>query len=332
MLPAQLVLAGWDSSQAKSLSESIFTVDLAYLDPILTRLSQCQYASDLHSQWLEILRSPQETHIRRFRAALGLAGLEENQTLSSWTAQDLNFVAEQLVLANTELQPLLRERLKPIGPKLLNDLENISADLSRNQLDRIHSANALAIYAADRPDILTKVITRLDPKHFEPILAVLSKAPEAAIPMLRAVVTQKAWKEWNDLPVGAEWGSPPQDIHDLLRASSGELLPRFAYCHCLPLDEAETTVSKLAKCGYRLTQFRPYQSQSSLLVAAIWHRDGIEQRLLFDRTANELERINTELYGLGFVPVDVTVICCPAKEQAHLNHLSGMQQSGRNPT
>jgi formylglycine-generating enzyme required for sulfatase activity len=63
----------------------------------------------------------------------------------SWTEADLRFVAGQLVSANAEIQPLLREALRPIGARLLGDLERLFAQATDTQ--RMGAANALADYA-----------------------------------------------------------------------------------------------------------------------------------------------------------------------------------------
>lgn len=54
-LPARLVLTALDSSQVKRLSDALLNGDLACVAPIRTRLRQ--YANDLRSQWLDILRN-----------------------------------------------------------------------------------------------------------------------------------------------------------------------------------------------------------------------------------------------------------------------------------
>jgi hypothetical protein len=85
---------GRDCSQVKPLSDTLLNGDLAYVAPIRTRLRQC--ANDLRPQWLDILRNDQESNTVRFRAALGLAGLDGEQSQTEWADADLQFIASEL--------------------------------------------------------------------------------------------------------------------------------------------------------------------------------------------------------------------------------------------
>ncbi len=61
-----------------------------------------------------ILRDEKAEAKSRFRAAAALADYVPESEAASWTEQDVQFVAGQLVVQNSEFQPLLRENLKPM--------------------------------------------------------------------------------------------------------------------------------------------------------------------------------------------------------------------------
>lgn len=164
-LPARLVLAGRDSSQVKPLSEALLNGDLVYVEPIRTRLRQ--YANELRPQWLEILRNDQEPNARRFRAALGLAGLDGNPTQTDWTDVDLQFIASELSLSFAEYQPQLRNLVRPLGSKLVPSLDTLFDTESASEDQQINATMALADYAGDDPELMAQLLTRATAKQTE---------------------------------------------------------------------------------------------------------------------------------------------------------------------
>ena len=88
----------------------------------------------------EILRATAERPERRFRAGLALA--EYEPAADGWNEQDTLFLAEQLISANPEHQPLLREYLRPIGESLLAPLELLFRNQDLSETQQLGSANA----------------------------------------------------------------------------------------------------------------------------------------------------------------------------------------------
>src|SRR5208282_3782952 len=117
-------------------------------------------------QFRGLLRDEKSDRERRFRAALALADYVPASEAVSWTEADLKFVAGQLVSANAEYQPLLREALRPIRERLLGDLERLFADAQATDAQRMGAANALADYAEKDFARLTGLLPVAAPEQF----------------------------------------------------------------------------------------------------------------------------------------------------------------------
>ena len=94
-----------------------------------------------------------------------------------WTEQDLKFVAEQLVAANAEFQPLLREYLRPMRGQLLVDLEKIFADPKGTDGQRLSAANAFADYAASDIAKLSQLLTVATPEQYSVLYPLVAASP-----------------------------------------------------------------------------------------------------------------------------------------------------------
>ena len=70
-----------------------------------------------------------------------------------------------------------------------------------------------------------------------------------------------------------------------------------------------TSSSNSASCGYRPLRIRPYRRWSSVLVAAVWTRDGRSWQWLGEADAERLRSRDADLRREGYVPIDVSVTC-----------------------
>ena len=111
-LHARLALVSRDRALVEPLLEELLTNKVVYVGPIRQQLRP--YAGELTEKLRAILRDGKSEALRRFRAAAALAAYVPESEASSWSEQDLKFVAEQLVSSNAEFQPLLRDALRPI--------------------------------------------------------------------------------------------------------------------------------------------------------------------------------------------------------------------------
>jgi formylglycine-generating enzyme required for sulfatase activity len=127
------------------------------------RLSQPSVAPRLWSYlWDEQAESQ-----HRFRAALALAGLTNESEPDSWTDADLKFLADQLVSQDAEIQAMLRDALRPIQSRLLDELEQIFADATASDSKRLSAAHALADYAGSEIDRFPRLLTVATAEQFD---------------------------------------------------------------------------------------------------------------------------------------------------------------------
>jgi len=163
-LHARLAMVARDNSLVEPLLEELLTNKLAYIAPIRQQLHP--YAGDLIDKLRAILRDKNAEANRRFRAAIALADYIPDSASASWSEQDLQLVAGQLVSANAEFQPILRENLRAIHQRLLPVLERIFADGQRTDAQRLSAANAFADYAASDVTKLSRLLTVATPEQY----------------------------------------------------------------------------------------------------------------------------------------------------------------------
>lgn len=132
---------------------------------------------ELTEQLRAILRNDKAEAHRRFRAAVALADYVPESEAASWTEQDFQFVADQLVLANAEFQPLLRENLRPISGRLLPGLERVFRDAKMTDAQRLSAANAFADYAARDPEMLSRSLVVATPEQYGVLFPLVAATP-----------------------------------------------------------------------------------------------------------------------------------------------------------
>jgi eukaryotic-like serine/threonine-protein kinase len=145
-LHARLALVASDRSLLAELKEELLTCRVSYAGPIRALLRP--YASELTDEYRKLLRDENASPESRFGAALALADFTPDSESASWTDPQLTFVARQLVSANAEFQPELRNLLRPIQTRLLPELERIFSDAQATEAQRLSAANAFANYSA----------------------------------------------------------------------------------------------------------------------------------------------------------------------------------------
>ena len=177
-LHARLATVARDKSLIEPLLEELLTNRVvAYIGPIRQQLRP--YAGQLTEKLRAILRDDKAEANRRFRAALALADYIPESEVASWTEQDLQFVAGQLVVENAEFQPLLRENLRPISGRLLPDLEKIfgNADGKMTDAQRLSAANAFVDYAASDIPKLSQLLLVATPEQYAVLYQLVAATP-----------------------------------------------------------------------------------------------------------------------------------------------------------
>ncbi|MFN9041147.1 MAG: hypothetical protein ACK5YO_32955, partial [Planctomyces sp.] len=178
---------------AESLARSFLSVDISTAAVIRDRLLKSAPAAAKH--WQDTLLDSEKSDKRRFRAAVGLAGLPAPPAAEIWTPATLNFVALQLTSTFAEHQPLLRNLLKPIAPTQLPYLQQLCIAPSATTLQKTSAAAAIAQYAPDSPELLTDLLLQASPAQAElliPPFAALKHQPSIARLQNPAAVALKA--------------------------------------------------------------------------------------------------------------------------------------------
>lgn len=188
-LHARLALVSGDPSLIEPLVEDLLTSKFPYVLPIRWRLRP--FAAGMTDDLRGVLRDCAAESHRRFRAALALADYVPEPEADCWSEPDLKYVAEQLVSANPEFQPLLRDALRPLHRQLLPELERIFADSQASAAQRLSVANAFADYAASDTPRLSQLLTLATPEQFDVLypLVAASSSPATVEQLARIVAT-----------------------------------------------------------------------------------------------------------------------------------------------
>ncbi len=174
-LHARLARVSRDPSLIEPLVEELLTGKVSYVLPIRQQLRPS--AAQLTEQFRVLLRDEKVDAERRFRAALALADYVPDTEAAAWIDQDLKFVAQQLVSANAEFQPPLRDALRPIRARLLADLERIFADPTATDAQRLGAANAIVDYASTDIGKLAKLLTFATPEQYKVLYPIVAASP-----------------------------------------------------------------------------------------------------------------------------------------------------------
>ena len=177
-LAARLALLPRHPVHAETLARSFLSVDISSAAVIRDRLLNT--APTAVHQWQETLRDSEKSPARRFRAAVGLAGLTTPAAPEIWSSEILHFVALQLTSTFAEHQPSLRNLLRPIAPRLLPHLQQLCLSSTATTLQKTSAAAAIANYAPDSPELLADLLLQASPAQAElliPPFAALKHQP-----------------------------------------------------------------------------------------------------------------------------------------------------------
>lgn len=204
-LHARLAKVSRDPSLVEPLFEELLAGKWSYILPIRELLRPS--ASKLTDSLQRILQDPQVEPQRRFRAALALVDYTSSADDNLWSEPTLQLLCRQLVTTNAEVQPLLRDALRPIQGKLLSQLEQIFSDPANTDAQRLGAANALADFAANDPARLTRLLTLANPEQY----AIL-------FPAVTAMASADNLAQLSQLIVS----QPPDDLGSVPRIAFGQ--------------------------------------------------------------------------------------------------------------
>ncbi|HEV3022909.1 MAG TPA: formylglycine-generating enzyme family protein, partial [Pirellulales bacterium] len=138
----------------------------------------------------DVLHDATEDPARRFHAGLALAAYAAASP--QWTPDDDAFLVEQLLAANPEHQPRLREYLRPLDKRLLGNLERLFADPMATVSHQLGAANALAGFAAQDTLRLARLLSAGTPGQYEILYPLVAEAGDVAARQLLDALVREA--------------------------------------------------------------------------------------------------------------------------------------------
>jgi serine/threonine protein kinase len=244
---------------------------------------------------------------RRLRAAAALATYDSDNPRWRKIRDD---VVQALTRVSPEFLGDWKEALRAVRAELLGPLAAVFRNHELGELQLALATATLADYAADDVCLLADLLNDADPQQFAGIFPVLAGHGEAAISELERELEKVVEPHWADDPSDAAWGDVPARTERAIEVSAGMVTDHFAFCQDMPHSKFRVIVEEFGRCGYRPTRIRPFLDGGSLLVAAVWTRDGRPWRWLDQADAELLRSRDAELRQEGFVPIDVSVSGC----------------------
>lgn len=261
-------------------------------------------------QWareVQALTGVEQAENSRLLCVAGLLAHLDIDNANAWST-----IAPQVCEHLVEQEGLLAARwvdtLKPAGPRLRQSLSQLlrkppaSLNNSRKEL----AEDALLQFASSDTLSLLESFVDLRPQAFTKVLPELGKADERAIRFVREILAEDlapAWPEPELSPSMRE--AVPPEIRAAIERAAGIFTEEYAVCQTLAFSQISATIEALRPFGFRPIRVRPYLAEDSqLLVAAIWHRDGIDFEADFGLTQQQANAYDQE-QKKAVAPVDV---------------------------
>ena len=224
ILHSKLALVAKDPSLIEDVTEAYFSKGVSYLLPIRQILTT--RGDSLTEPMTTRLKDSAEKPEARFRAAVALAEFQKQPSDLDWDRETTTFVAEQLVSANPEFQPIYRKGLRPIKAKLIDSLSSLCTDKSLKETQSLSAANSLADFAGDDPLKIAVLLIDATPEQYAILYPLIEKDPTAqAVSKLKEVASSL----------------PPDDLGSVPRIAFGQKRANAAVT-MLKLGEKESVL------------------------------------------------------------------------------------------
>jgi formylglycine-generating enzyme required for sulfatase activity len=198
---------------------------------------------------------------------LALAGYTPRS--DQWAADDRWLLAEQLVAANPEHQPRLREYLRAFHTELLPDLERLLCDHELPESQQLGAANAVADFARQDVPRLARLLTETTAGPYLILYPLVADSHESVEKVLRPIMTEqpldglgitdrvKLGKRRAGAAITLFRLGARNEIFDTLRVHDDpEALTQFAHgCR-----DREVTTDQLLDCLHRADALRQTKS------------------------------------------------------------------------
>jgi serine/threonine protein kinase/formylglycine-generating enzyme required for sulfatase activity/energy-coupling factor transporter ATP-binding protein EcfA2 len=179
-LHAKIIAVKDDKSLVLPLREELLsTDDVEYLQPLMKALAR--YSEDLDGDLIKLLNDPSATPKRRFYAALFLLESSEMRIANDWSDSHFELIATQLLQANSEHQPILRNILRPMATKLMPSIERAFQNRNLDLRIQESAANAFKDWVRDDPVRLADLVASSNPKQFEILFPLIRNDPSRLV-------------------------------------------------------------------------------------------------------------------------------------------------------
>ena len=199
ILHSKLALASRDPSLTEDVTEAYFSKGVGYLLPIRQILSP--RGDSLAEPMTKRLKDSAEKPEARFRAAIALAEFQKQPSDLDWDQETTKFVAEQLVSANPEFQPIYRKGLRSVKEKLVGALTGLFTDKSLKETQSLSAANSLADFAGDDQLKIAELLIDATPEQYAILYPLIEKGATAdAVSKLKEVASTLPADELGSVP------------------------------------------------------------------------------------------------------------------------------------
>jgi serine/threonine protein kinase/formylglycine-generating enzyme required for sulfatase activity len=178
-LHARLALVNEEKDQVPVLLDTMLSTEISVSYVQVIREALKPFRQQTRDKLWTILHDESAERNRRFRAGMALADFDSQG--SKWTGDDRRILAEELVNANPDHQPTLRQLLEPIGKDLLSELEKMFADSDSSEQVQVGTANALGDFAGDDGPRLAKLIVEASPRQFDVLYPLVARSQNPQI-------------------------------------------------------------------------------------------------------------------------------------------------------
>ena len=199
ILHSKLALVAKDPSLIEDVTEAYFTKGVSYLLPIRQILTT--RGDSLTEPMTNLLKDSAKKPEARFRAAVALAEFQKQPSDLDWDQETTKFVAEQLVSANPDFQPIYRKGLRPIKAKLIDSLTGLFTDKSLKETQSLSAANSLADFAGDDPLKIADLLIDATPEQYAILFPLIEKGITAqAVSKLKEVAASLPADDLGSVP------------------------------------------------------------------------------------------------------------------------------------